>query len=332
MRVIVDENAGPGTDLWELFQHGRGQEEYEFVFLAKAHPGMPDIEILDKLLGPDTILLTRDCVLHMRALQRGCRSYTLNEQGHLTQKRLPGVAITQPLPQSVHSTIQSDYRHRPGHDLTRRLGVLLSERQCKRYRTARRRIRSHFGSAAAICQLSATVGSMGIPRGLLCGFIFHVAGSSGIKGLRGSEGYCLAKGSQSDTSLPVLPVLHALRDQYLLQLDQISTQLFIIPPTSLDLTRQLLDRDQPALQLQCEAARRLLREIPKLTLNACVKGPFHDAMQSKLNHLTQTRSNEVTTVDFEEVARYLLAEPPTVDPSAAERNQGKKGASEWPNS
>ena len=99
MRVIVDENAGPGTDLWEVFQNARGEEECELVFLAKAHPGIPDIEILDKLLGPGTVLLTRDCVLHMRALQRGCRSFTLNEHGQLTRKRLPW----RPIPWSTFS-------------------------------------------------------------------------------------------------------------------------------------------------------------------------------------------------------------------------------------
>jgi hypothetical protein len=308
MRVIVDENAGPETNLWALFQHERGNEECEFVFLAKAHPGIPDIEILDKLLGPGTILLTGDCALHMRALQRGCRSFTLNEHGQLTQKQLTGVAITKPLPQSVHSTLQLDYRHRSEHDLTQRLGMLLNERERKRYRTARRRIRSHFGSAAAISQLSATVGSQNTPRGLLCGFIFHVAGNSGVKGLRVSEGYCLVTGSHSTVSHDLLPILHALRDQYLLQLELVNTQLFIIRPTCLDRTRQLLDRDHTVSEPHDEAVRRLLREIPKLTLNACIKGKFHDAMQSKLNQLTKTRSNEVTAVDFDAIVSSLLVD------------------------
>lgn len=172
-RVIVDENAGPGTEVWEQFQRAFDGEQWEYIFLATTHRGIPDVEILDKLLRPGVLLLTGDCVLHMRALERGVRSYTLTEQGQLTRNRLRNVRTTKPLPKSVHSTLQPDYRQQPAHDLTRGLKADITERQFKRYRTARRRIRSHFGSAAAISQVSVTVGSKMTPDGLLCGFVFH---------------------------------------------------------------------------------------------------------------------------------------------------------------
>ncbi|MFV1980818.1 MAG: hypothetical protein ACC655_06670, partial [Rhodothermia bacterium] len=60
MRVIVDENAGPGTAVWEQFQRAFGGEQCEYVFLAKTHCGIPDVEILDKLLRPGTVLVTGD--------------------------------------------------------------------------------------------------------------------------------------------------------------------------------------------------------------------------------------------------------------------------------
>jgi hypothetical protein len=262
------------------------------------------VEILDKLLRPDAVLLTGDCVLHMRALERGYRSYTLNNHGQLTRKRLPHVRKTKPLPQSVHSNLQADYRQHPAHDLAHRLKTDLTERQFKRYRTARRRIRSHFGSAAAIGQVSVTVGSMTTPRGLLCGFVFHVAGNSGVKGLRASEGYCRTSEFPSDAAWPVL---HALRDQYLLQLDQVRTDLFIIPQASLELTRHLSDNLQPVSEPGHEAVRQLIQALSNLTLHACVKGPFHDAMQAKLERLNRSRSNEVISLDFGRIAAQILA-------------------------
>ena len=140
------------------------------------------------------------------------------------------------------------------------------------------------------------------PGGLLCGFVLHLAGNSGVKGLRASEGYCRASELPPDAAWPIL---HALRDQYLLQLDQVHTDLFIIPPTSLELMHRLLDSDQPASKPVHEAARRLMRELAKLTLHPCVKGPFHDAMQAKLKQLVRTRSNEVTSLDFGKIARHL---------------------------
>jgi len=311
-RVIVDENAGPGSGVWEEFQRARGGEQCEYVFLAETHRGIPDVEILDKLLRPGAVLLTGDCVLHMRALERGCRSYTLNEHGQLTRKRLPHVGKVKPMPRSVHSTLQADYRQQPTHDLASRLKSDFTERQFKRYRTTRRRIRSHFGSTAAISEVSVTVGSKVAPGGLLCGFVFHLAGSSGVKGLRATEGYSLACRHPSDAAWPVL---HALRDQYLLQLDQVPTDLFIIPSASLELMHRLLDSNQPVSEPAHEAVRRLTLELPKLTLHSCVKGRFHDAMQAKLKQLTCTRSNEVTTLDFGRIVACLLAAERTDSPS-----------------
>ena len=303
-RVIVDENAGRGSAVWEQFQQACGGEQCEYVFLAETHRGIPDVEILDKLLGPGVVLLTGDCVLHMRALERGCRSYTLNEHGQLTRTRLPHVRITKPIPKSVHSTLQADYRRQPGHDLARRLKSDLTERQFKRYRTARRRIRSHFGSADAIGQVSVTVGSKITAGGLLCGFVFNLAGTSAVKGLRATEGYCLARGFPSDAAWPLL---HALGDQYLLQLDQVHTDLFIIPPESLELARRLLDGNQPASEPVHEAVRRLMLELPKVTLQPCLKGPFYKAMQAKLERLVRKRCNEVTSLDFGGIATSFLA-------------------------
>ncbi|MBM4093751.1 MAG: hypothetical protein FJ276_30740, partial [Planctomycetes bacterium] len=193
-RVIVDENAGPGTKLWQQFQQHAGEGEYEYLFLSESHRGIPDVEILDKLLQPGVILLTGDCVLHMWALEAGCRSYTFNEQGQLTRGRLPQAQTKKPLPKSVHANLRDDYSQRREHNFMARLTTGFTDRQFKRYRTAQRRIRGHFGSAAAMSQVSVTVGSLPTSRGLLCGYVFHVAGNSGVKGLRASEGYCLSQG------------------------------------------------------------------------------------------------------------------------------------------
>ena len=311
-RVIVDENCGPGSDIWRAYQQRLDGEGCEFLFISQSHRSIPDVEILDKLLQPDTVLLTADRVLHMRALERGFRSYTLDERGRLTGKRLADVRLTKPLPRSVHSALQADYRSLPVHDFARRLKQDFSDRQFKRYRTARRRIRSHFGSAAAINQVSVTVGSLPTKGGLLCGFVFHLAGNSGVKGLRATEGYCRADGHPADAAWPVL---HGLRDQYLLELDQFRTDLFIIPPVTLELTRRLLEGDQPDCTSVHEATRHLVRQLPKLTLHPCLKGPFYDAMQTKLQQLARTRTNEVTSLDFDQIARNLLAPTPAEPPS-----------------
>ncbi len=46
-RVIVDENVGRNTALWHEFQRSLGGQPWDYVFLSEAHPGIPDVEILD---------------------------------------------------------------------------------------------------------------------------------------------------------------------------------------------------------------------------------------------------------------------------------------------
>jgi hypothetical protein len=43
----------------------------EFVRLTECHRGIPDVEVLRQVLGPDTILLTNDRVLHNQACEPG---------------------------------------------------------------------------------------------------------------------------------------------------------------------------------------------------------------------------------------------------------------------
>ena len=89
MQVIVDEGIGESAPLWQQWQAWLGDRSAEIVWLATRYPAMPDVELLDKLLTPDTVLLTRDGVLHNRALVQGVRSFTLNAHGQLTRTPLP---------------------------------------------------------------------------------------------------------------------------------------------------------------------------------------------------------------------------------------------------
>jgi hypothetical protein len=300
--VVVDEGVGQNTALWREFQRTFGDEPFDYLFLSEAHPGIPDVEILDKILKPGMLLLTSDCVLHEHAIRRGVRSYTLNQQGSLTRQRKSGVTV-KPLAQSVLTDLQDDYRHKTEHEITDRLHSSLTEKQFKRYRTARRRIRSYFGSAPAISQVALTVGSRAMRRGLLCGFVMHVAGNSGKKGLRASEGYCLPLAGAAHAALPMI---HALRDLYLLQLEQVRCEMFVIPPESLALSRHLLESPEPDVSDPLiDSLMRLLRTASCLTVHPCVKGRYFDSMQSKLEQLDRSGSNEVTAVDFANLSDKL---------------------------
>ena len=91
LKVVVDECVGLDSRLFEAFRAWLGDRTAEFLYLSEAHPGIPDVEILDKLLGPAVILLTNDRVLHNRACASQLRSFTLNEQQQLTRRPLKEV-------------------------------------------------------------------------------------------------------------------------------------------------------------------------------------------------------------------------------------------------
>jgi hypothetical protein len=46
-------------------------------------------------------------------------------------------------------------------------------------------------------------------------------------------------------------------------------------------------------------------------MHACVKGPFHDAMQAKLERLNRSRSNEFISLDFDRIAGEILLQNST---------------------
>ena len=94
-RVIVDECIGQTSVLPGQLRSRLGDGPIQFVFLATEHPGIPDIEILDKLLDARSALLTQDRVLHNRAIGRGFRSFVHASESGLTKRRLAWTPATE---------------------------------------------------------------------------------------------------------------------------------------------------------------------------------------------------------------------------------------------
>ena len=159
MRVIVDEGIGDTSPLWQMFQGWLGHRSAEILWLKDLYPAIPDVEILDKLLTPETVLLTQDRVLHNRALRQGARSLTLNAAGQLTRKSLPldSRRVRSQAP-SVLKTLKSTYHHEP-HAIALKLSANLSPKVLKAQRTRRRRIWSYFGSVDNIAKVAWTIGT-----------------------------------------------------------------------------------------------------------------------------------------------------------------------------
>ena len=160
-RVVVDECVGQTSALLGQLRCHLGDRPIKFVFLAAEHPGIPDIEILDKLLDVRSALLTQDRVLHNLAIGRGFRSFVYTPESGLTDRRLAHVlAQDRCLPVSS-GTLRSSYSHHSDSEaqaITGGLVSFLSEHQLKQFRTKRRRIRGHFGPRPCqVCVSLATI-------------------------------------------------------------------------------------------------------------------------------------------------------------------------------
>src|SRR5258708_16429761 len=92
-RVVVDECVGRESPLVGQLRQRLGEQPVKFVFLAAKHPGIPDIEILDKLLDARSALLTQDRVLHNLAIGRGFQSFIHTPECGLTDRRLARVSV-----------------------------------------------------------------------------------------------------------------------------------------------------------------------------------------------------------------------------------------------
>jgi hypothetical protein len=302
MRVIVDEGIGDTSPLWQQFQAWLGERSAEIVWLAIRYPAIPDVEILDKLLTPDTVLLTRDGVLHNRALAQGRRSFTLNAQGQLTRKPLllASRRVRAPVP-SVLPQLKASYQHEP-HPIALALSANPPPKVLKAQRSRRRRIRSYFGSVDNIARVAWTIGARPHQGHLLCGYVMHAEGYRGVKGLRASEGYGIDRRLAPD---PAQCLVFALCEVFQLHLELVKHEFFIIPQAAYDLACKLTEPPPASPSPLHDSLHQPLQAIPHKHLSPCVKGRFYEQMQGKLDQLATSVTNEMVAADFSDIIRRL---------------------------
>jgi hypothetical protein len=307
-RVIVDECVSSQSELFVRFGQECGSEgAMNYLFLAKEHRAVPDDIILTQLLGPDSVLLTMDRVLHNRACRLGLRSYTLDETGAVVCNPLRGLPIEEAPRVRPDVVPKSDYAH-PANRIATACKAGLTEKDFQRYRTRRRRIRSYFGSEENLARVALTIGSERHTRGQISGFFLAIAGNHGKKGLRASEGYTLCTATEHTTAGCLLS---ALREIYLLQIELVPLDLYVIPEASHRLALSLLSDSNlyPESSVH-RALRTCLSGVAAATVHPCVKGPFYDAMKSKLKQVVNPRSNEVVTMDYRLLVETINRLPP----------------------
>ena len=167
-RLVVDECIGRESQLVGQLRLRLGARPVNVMFLAAEHPGIPDVEILDKLLDGRSVLLTQDRVLHNLAIGRGFRSFVHTPESGLTDRRLAHVAVPDKRLPVAKGALRDSYRPQASPEaraITKCVYGFLSVHQLKQFRTKRRRIRAHFGSPT-ISWLRRSPSGNGAPRGV----------------------------------------------------------------------------------------------------------------------------------------------------------------------
>lgn len=275
------------------------------MFLSKEHPGIPDVEIIDKLLPKYRFLVTKDRVLHNRVLAKGFTSLILNEEGHITSKALKGIQLNKSLMPSARKEVLDNYLVEQSvevHQVTIQLKSTLTQKCIEKNRTKRRRIRSHFADIANIASVDFTIGCEKGAKGVIGGYYLKVNAKQHLKALlNASEGYCLDQTCCSILS----PVFYALSHLYCLHLSHVPVTLYITSTEVLTLC-QNLKKGKVGITLIEQGVERMLKYLTKVELMPCIKGPFFERIQNKLKQMKLMRSNELLTLDFEAMAGALM--------------------------
>src|SRR6266446_6238097 len=286
-RVVVDECVGQESPLVGQVRERLGERTVKFVFLATEHPGIPDIEILDKLLDVHSALLTQDRVLHNLAIGRGFRSFVHTPESGLTDRRLVHVsAPDRHLPVARGAALDS-YRHQSlpeARAITKCLYRFLSAHQLKQFRTKRRRIRAHFGSPDNIVAAALTIGQRRTTRGMVGGYMLKVDARHGVKSLfPASESYFLDRAGNEPLQATCWALLHLFQ----LQLQSYPLTLYHIDGAALArCTALIADRGSAATAIERMAAR-LLAIASQPNAAECNKGRFFDRASEKLSQLAR---------------------------------------------
>jgi hypothetical protein len=321
-RVVVDEGVGPDSELVAQARDRLGQRQVAFVFLASAHPGIPDIEVLDKLLDGRSVLLTQDRVLHNLAIGRGFRSMIMTPESGLTDRRLAHVAAPDKHFPVTRGGLCNNYTHRADPEaqaITGYVSGLLSTHQQKQFRTKRRRIRAHFGSSDNIVAASLTLGQRRTAQGVIGGYKLKVDARHGVKSLfPASESYFLDR----DYNEPLHATCWALVHLFQLQLQNYPLTLYYLEGAALARCATLIADRGAAVSAVERMAARLLAAAFRPNATNCTKGRFFDRVSDKLSQLGKFASNELVPFDVQAMAEALS---PTTRPGGGDWNHTRTG-------
>jgi len=313
-RLIIDE-AVPREALTRFREFARGKSYWseEHLWIREQHPGMPDGEILDRLLDKTTVFLTTDRPMHNTVLSKGLRSWYVSPDGKFRGISLKGVAAVpdSKLQVRAEEARESYHQDQPG---IRAAIVPEHEGRLKKLRVKRRRIRAHFGGQNNLGAVSIALSLKDLGPRTLIGTRLKVSGRvQGVEGLDASESY--VEEAIAPEQRDAAAHCHALIVLLQLMLHELEAQVFF--------DAERISKASPLPVAHGPAGygpflSELQACIPEIEYIPTVKGPFIERMRRKLDDLAHRRTNEIMPGELDEMkGRWLNGNTQDIDDGGA---------------
>jgi len=187
--------------------------------------------------------------------------------------------------------------------LSARLIDTLSGLNQDRVRLKKRRFESYFKKSTNITGAAFTIASEEFGGAVLGGYSLRLNAKSPIKTMQvAGEGYCLDRVHAHILS----PVFYALYRFYCWGLEHTPVSLHFTSKPVMERCQVLLSGEESPRDLIEEAVYLLCKSLPKVEIFSCLKGSFFEKMESKMFLAKSDQVNEVSSLDFEVIAKSLL--------------------------
>ena len=264
--------------------------------IAEQHPGLPDVDIYNRLLANRSVcLFTADRTFHNALLQQGSSSFFINEVGEVTHLPLKGVKPRGVLANLEKTTLtdtgNSEPVAQPRHSALASILLPETDSARKKLRTKHRRIRNYFGGAERMEKVSV---ALSVSPGLkpLIGIRIRVIpgkGSGGIKALDASELYI------EETSGDLLSAyIHVMALLVNLQLWHLVVDVYFDSQTLSPPEKQ---SDSKFFELW-QAIAKTFPHLNYHPIGERPRSPQMDKLRQKLRNLSNSKSNEIVPRDI----------------------------------
>ena len=290
MKILIDARISESPKTITNLLKQMTTHPLPFLFLSKTHPNISDADILERLLPIHQHILTKDEILHNRAIALGFTSFMIYEEGKITDKPLSYAKAKKIVLTNTKALFKQDEE---SSELNRQVLETFSKKNQESLELKR-----HLIKSSQVQNVNLTVSSEAFSQAIVGGFFLKVDTQPNP-----IDGFCLDERSSHILS----PLLFALSHLYALHLGHLPLILHITSPKLLTAYEELMNvkfnkQTDPIVR----ATKFLLTSLPSISVTSCSKGFFFEKMHSKLHQIKLQGINEIVSLNFPVVAKHLL--------------------------